>query len=151
DKSDTFLLAVAPGYPMFLSTVYRAKARSYFTVQLVQNLLNSISPVLLFLIAGHLVSWRVGIAAGLIAAVNHHLSYYSNLILSDALCALPVLVAVYILVRAGFRGHGRSWAYALAGFFIGIGSWIRPNFLLLGPLVAGLLVLLGGINRRTVT
>src|ERR1051325_9027365 len=59
DKSDTSLLAVAPGYPIFLNAVYRTKARSFFTVQFVQNLLNSISPVLIFLIAGHLVSWRV--------------------------------------------------------------------------------------------
>ncbi len=148
DPSDTAILSHAPFYSIFLSAIYTVKARSYFTVQLVQNLINSVSPILLFLIAGNLISWRVGIASGLLAGGSHHLAYYSNLILSDSLCALPILIAVYLLVRTGFRRRGSSWLYAFAGLMIGASAWIRPNSMLLGMFCALVLVVLAGGRER---
>lgn len=148
DQSDTALLAHAPAYSIFLSAVYSLKGRSYFTVQLIQNLINSVSPILMFLIAGNLISWRVGIASGLLAAGSHHLAYYSNLILSDSLCALPILIAVYLLVKAGFRRHGSVWLYALAGLMIGVSAWIRPNPMLMGIAFAVVLVVISGRRKR---
>lgn len=142
DPSDTALLAHAPGYSIFLSAIYSVKNRSYFTVQLFQNAINSVSPVLLFLIAGNLLSWRVGIAGGLLAAVSHHLSYYSTLILSDSLCPLPILIAVYLLVRAISRRNVSLWLYALAGVMIGLSAWIRPNPMLMGLFCGVVLVVI---------
>jgi hypothetical protein len=150
DPSDTSLLAHAPGYPIFLSAVYSVTGRSYFTVQLIQNAINSLSPVLLFLIAGNLISWRVGFASGILSGVSHHLSYYSNLVLSDSLCPLPILIAVYVLVRAGFRTRASLWIYALAGSMIGLSAWIRPNPMLMGIAFAILLVVLAGWRRRVI-
>ena len=150
DRSDTSLLAHAPGYPIFLSAVYAMNGRSYFTVQLIQNLINSLSPVLIFLIAGNLISWRVGIASGALSAISHHLAYYSNLVLSDSLCPLPILVAVYLLVRVGFRRRASLWVYALAGSMIGLSAWIRPNPMLMGLALIVLLVIVGGWRRRVV-
>jgi dolichyl-phosphate-mannose-protein mannosyltransferase len=147
DPSDTSLLSHAPAYSIFLSAVYSLKGRSYFTVQLVQNLINSVSPILMFLIAGNLISWRVGIASGLLAAGSHHLSYYSNLILSDSLCALPILAAVYLVVKAGFRRQGSLWLYVLAGLMIGASAWIRPNPMLLGLFCAAALVVISRSKR----
>ena len=150
DPSDTALLAHAPAYSIFLSAIYSVKGRSYFTVQLIQNVINSVSPVLMFLIAGSLISWRVGVASGVLAAVSHHLSYYSNLVLSDSLCALPILIALYLLVRAGFRRHGSLWLYALAGLMIGVSAWIRPNPMLLGLFCAAVLVVISGRRKRVI-
>ena len=149
DPSDTELLSHAPAYSIFLSSVYALSGRNYFAVQLIQNLINSISPVLIFLIAGNLLSWRVGVAAGLISALSHHLSYYSNLILSDSLCALPILIAVYILVRARLQGRA-LWLYALAGVMIGLSAWIRPNPMLLGLFSGVLLLVIFGLRTRVI-
>ena len=127
DPSDTALLAQAPGYSIFLSAIYALNGRSYFTVQLVQNAINSVSPVLLFLIAGNLVSWRVGVVSGLLAAVSHHLSYYSNLVLSDSLCALPVLISVSVLLPE-FAVNARA-PPASTVRFTGFGPTVAvPNF-----------------------
>ena len=154
DPSDTSLLAHAPGYSIFLSAVYSLKGRSYFTVQLVQNLINSVSPILIFLIAGNLISWRVGIASGLLTAGSHHLSYYSNLVLSDSLCPLPILIAAYFLVRAISRRRGSLWLYAAlyaaAGLMIGLSAWIRPNPMLMGIAFAVALVVISGWRRRVI-
>ncbi|HET9532931.1 MAG TPA: glycosyltransferase family 39 protein, partial [Blastocatellia bacterium] len=147
DPADTSLLVHAPGYPLYLSAIYSLFGRSYFTVQLVQNLINSISPVLIFFIAGLLITWPVGIVSGLLAAVSHHLGYYSNLILPDSLSALPILLAILTLIKT--RRASGWWVYAITGLLIGAAVWMRPNALLMGPLFA-LLLPLASVMRRQV-
>src|SRR5215210_9562922 len=99
--SKTVWLAQAPGYSIFLSAVYRIFGRDFYKVQLAQNAVNSLSPVLIFLIAGLVVSWPVGIISGLLAAISHHLGHISNFILPDSLSALPVLAGMLLLALAG--------------------------------------------------
>lgn len=126
DPADTSDMARPPGYPIYLTAIYRVVGRDYFRVQLVQNALNSISPVLIFLISGLLLSWRIGVASGLIAAVSHHLSYMSNWILPDSLTPLFLLAACYLILVAR-RSHSYSyWLYALAGAMLGLSAWLRP-------------------------
>jgi 4-amino-4-deoxy-L-arabinose transferase-like glycosyltransferase len=151
DRSETVVLSHAPGYSIFLSAVYVTLGRNYFTVQLIQNAINSLSAVLIFLIAGHLISWRVGAVAGVIAAFSHHLSYYSNLILSDALCPLPILIGIYILVRAPRNGRGPWSLYAAAGCMFGLSAWIRPNPMLLGVFCGVILIAISRMRRRVIT
>lgn len=144
DPSDTKWVTQAPGYSIFLSGVYAIFGRDFFKVQLGQNLVNSLSAVLIFLIAGSLISWRVGAVAGVLAALSHHLAHISNFILPDAMHALPVLSAVYLLVIAR-RVHHSYWLYAAAGLMIGLGSWLRAQTMLLGLF---LVVMLAMINTR---
>lgn len=139
--SETKWLSEAPGYGIYLSAIYRITGRDFFKVQVVQNLLNSLSPVLLFLIAGRLLSWRVGIVAGFIAALSHHLSHFSNFILPDSLCVLPLLAAFYVLLLARQSRHA-YWLYALAGVLCGIAAWLRPQPMLLGPFLAVMLTII---------
>lgn len=149
---NTGLLGFAPGYAIYLSAVYALWGRNFFIVQLVQNALNSLTPVLLFFLAGMLVSWRVGVVAGLLAAVSHHLSYFSNFILPDALSALPVLAAACLLAMAwkardekpqgGWREY--LW-YGLAGVLFGLSAWLRQNTMMLAPFMA---MALGLISMR---
>src|SRR5262249_130501 len=147
DATNTGLLVHAPGYGIFLGVIQKLFGGSYFTVQFLQNILNSFSAVLIFLIAALLISWRVGIVAGLLCAVSHHYSYYSNVILPDALCALPILLAIYLLVRTR-RGKVRPvWVYILAGVLIGLSIWLRPNALLMGLLLAIFLIVVS-VRRR---
>jgi hypothetical protein len=149
DSSDTTLLRHAPGYSIYLATIYSLFGKSYFTVQLIQNAINSLSAVLIFLIAGHLLTWPVGVAAGLLAALSHHLCYYSNFILPDSICALPLLIAVYLLVRAN-RGRSREWwTYAIAGMMIGLSTGLRPNTMMMGPFLALLLIALSRRRAQT--
>ena len=136
-------LSEAPGYAIYLSAIYATAGRDFFKVQLVQNALTATAPVLLLLIAGSLLGWRVGVVAGLLAALSHHLSHVSNFILPDALCALPVLAAFYILSKAR-RARHVYWLYALAGLLCGVAAWLRPQPMLLGPF---LVVMLGLIGR----
>jgi hypothetical protein len=140
----TVWIAQAPGYAIFLSLVYILTSRDFYNVQLVQNLLNSVSPVLIFFIAGLLLGWRVGIAAGLLSAISHHLSYISNYILPDALSALPLLGG-FLLLTLALRYY-RRWGvvyllFAFAGVMLGLAAWMRSQTMLLGVFAVLLLTL----------
>lgn len=140
DPSDTGLLAHAPGYSIYLGAIYALLGRSYFIVQFIQNAINSLSPVLIFLAIGRLIGWRAGILSGLLSAISHHLSYYSNLILPDSLAALPLLASIYLLVVAI---TGNRWLHLLAGAMIGLSCWLRPNAMLMGPFLAIIFIIIG--------
>src|SRR5262249_11212292 len=129
---ETIGLAQAPGYSIYLSAVYSTVGRDFFRVQLLQNAINSLSPILIFFIAGFIVSWRVGEAAGFLAALSHHLSHISNFILPDSLCALPLLGAVCLLAVSWRRRRHGYWMYTLAGVLLGVAAWLRPQAMLVG-------------------
>lgn len=140
DPSDTRWLTQAPGYSIFLSPVYQTLGRDFYKAQLVQNALNSFSPVLIFLIAGSLISWRVGVVSGALAALSHHLAHISNFVLPDAMHALPVLGAIYLLLVAR-RSRYSYWLYATAGLLIGLATWLRAQTMLLGLFLLVILTL----------
>lgn len=147
DPAHTGLLARPPGYPLYLAAVYRLIDRDLFAAQLVQNLCTSLCCVLLVAGAARLVSARVGLLAGVIAALSPHLAFASNLLLPDALSALPLLVALLLLTR-GHPEHRGGWAWILAGAVLGGGVWLRPNVVLLPPFLAIVLVVISRARRR---
>lgn len=152
DPADTGRLARPPGYSLFLSALYATLGRSFFAAQLVQNLVGSASAVLLFLLGGRLLGWRVGAVAGLLAALSPHLAYTSNMVLADALCPLPLLLAALLLARVEpKRGDASRLGLAtsgLAGVLIGAAAWLRPNVMLLAPFLAVLLALCLAPRRK---
>jgi Dolichyl-phosphate-mannose-protein mannosyltransferase len=148
DPSDTGLLARPPGYSVLLAASYRLVGRGLFAVQLVQNAINALVPVLVFALAETLVSRRAAILSGLMAALIPHLAYYSALLTPDVVCAVPVLVALVLLVPIA-RGRRLSAGRALAaGAALGLAVWLRPNLLLLGPAVALAMGLIAPRRRR---
>jgi hypothetical protein len=147
DPSQTFALSQAPGYSIYLSAIYAIARRDFFGVQPVQNLLNSLAPVLILLIAGSLLGWRIGIMAGVLCAISHHLSYISNFILPDSLCALPILATVYLLTIVRSTRRVSAPLMIAAGSLIALSSWLRPQSMLLGIFLAAALPLVS-VNKQ---
>jgi dolichyl-phosphate-mannose-protein mannosyltransferase len=148
DPARTGLLARPPGYPLYLALVYATLGRSFFAAQLVQNVLTSVGCVLLTLAAARLAGCGVGIVGGFIAALSPHLAYSSNFVLPDALSALPLLAALAVLARAHPGPRGAWWGSAMAGVLVGAGVWLRPNVLLLAPLLAALMIVIARERKR---
>lgn len=151
DKARTGIAARPPGYSMFLASVYLTLGRSFPIVALVQDVLTSLSVLLVCVLGYRLYGFFAGILGGLLVAISPHLAATSNLILADAIASLPILLGFFLAVPLVLRPTpGRSAAPRLIamGALIGAGTWLRPNVLLLGPFAAVFLFFLLGRNKR---
>ena len=129
--SEPDLLGHPPGYPFVLASVYRVFGESDAAAQIFQAVCDALAAALVFLIAAELLPFGVGLIAGLLAAFSPQFAWNSVMLLPDTLAVLPVLLAAYLLVRAG---EGGSTLKALgAGALVGLSCWLRANALLLAP------------------
>ena len=132
--SEPDLLGHPPGYPFILAAVYGVFGESDAAAQIFQAACDALAAALVFLIAAELLTFGVGVIAGALAAIAPQFCWNSVMLLPDTLAVLPLLAAVYLLVRAR---AGRGVLKALgAGVLVGVSCWLRANALLLAPFVA---------------
>jgi hypothetical protein len=143
---DANILMYPPGYPMVMAAVFRVFGESDSSLRGFQIICDAAAAVLLFFLVSEFLPWKVAIVAGLLAALSPQLAYYSLILIPDSLVTLPLLLALYFLVRA--LKHDSLRAVAAAGFFIGLSCWLRSNALLLAPLLALVLLLMLNRSRR---
>ena len=142
--SDANILAHPPGYPIILAAVQAAFGSA--SVHVVQILISSLAPVLMFLIGSALFGTRVGVTAGALGALSPQFAYYSGLILPDDLCVLPILASLWVLVLARERPQ---WQLAvICGIALGLSCWLRSNALLLPVFVCLGVLLTRGMSSR---
>ena len=140
--SNPDLLGHPPGYPILLSFVYRfteseSDPRSETSTQLLQMILDSLSAVIICLIAFELFPTAVGVIAGLMAAFAPQFSWNSILLLPDSLAALPILLAILLILRSRhWPNRSRLLPFFAAGALVGVSCWLRANALLLAPFMA---------------
>src|SRR4030095_12437242 len=152
------LLGHPPGYPILLSLVYKVATNSDTAIQFVQMFLDSLSAVIILLIAGELLPVAVGLIAGLMAAFAPQFSWNSILLLPDSLAALPILLAVLLIthtvglaflpVHSEKKDRQECLSYLAAGALIGVSCWLRANALLLAPFLALLFLLIFKRGKR---
>jgi len=144
--ADPDLMGHPPGYKVLWAASYGLFGETDVPVQLFQILCDSAAAVLVFLIAGALFPAGAAAAAGLLVALAPQFTWNSVLLLPDTLAVLPVLAALYLLVRA----HERQgvWRVLGAGALIGVSCWLRANALLMAPFLCLLMPVLFGRGRR---
>jgi len=137
------LLGHPPGYPILLSILYRVGGEHDTVTQFLQIILDSLSVVIILLIAFEFFPAAIGVIAGLMAACAPQFSWNSLTLLPDSLATLPILVAVLIITKARSRpdapGRSQLLSILIAGALIGVSIWLRANALLLAPFLALLL------------
>ena len=132
--SEPDLLGHPPGYPFVLAAVYGVFGESDAAAQIFQAACDALAAAFVFLIAAELLTYGVGLTAGALAALAPQFCWNSLMLLPDTLAVLPLLAAVWLLVRAG---EGRPVPKALAaGVLVGLSCWLRANALLLAPFMA---------------
>jgi len=138
DTTDAHMLMHPPGYSMVLLALYGSDVRrdSYQALQLVQILFDAAAVVLVFAITTQFLPMTTGVIAGLLTALSPHLSHYSLWLSPDSLVAVPVLLAIFVMIRATQRP--RLVSLIAAGALIGLSCWLRANTMLL-PVFLGLL------------
>lgn len=126
--SDANVLLHPPGYQILIAAV-QAVVGDGEAFRVFQILINSLAPVVIFLIALELFGMRTSVIAGSLAGLAPQFAYHSGLMLPDGLSVLPVLLAQYLLVRA--RERPSILLVVFCGVAIGLSCWLRSNALLL--------------------
>ena len=152
DPTRTGILARPPGYAALLALLYRVGGRSFFEVQLLQNLANSAGTLLVIALGTSLAGDLAGLLAGLLFALSPHLAFCANLVLPDSLCPLVLLLGIVLVVpRDLARGATTpAWQLLLGGGVLGAAAWLRPNMVGVAPLLAAALYLARIPRSRTV-
>jgi hypothetical protein len=135
-----------PGYPILIAVVFSIYGESDSALQIIQILADAAAAVVLFLIALALFKRTIATIAGLLVALAPQFTYNSVLLLPDSLAVLPLLLAVYFLIRA--RKRPRLIMFIAAGALVGLSCWLRANVLLLVPFMTLLIPILFERGRR---
>lgn len=132
-EPDTGMLIHTPGYPILIALVHAVTGNSNIALRLAHIACGAAGAVLVLLITVELLPAGAALLAGLFAAISPQLSYYSLVLLPDSIVGLPILVGIYLLVRA--RRRANQWLIIAAGVCFGLSCWLRANVLLLAPFV----------------
>jgi Dolichyl-phosphate-mannose-protein mannosyltransferase len=116
-----------PGYSILLAITDSIYSNPH--IQFLQITIDALSAVVIFLIVAELFSLGTATLAGLLAAFAPQFAWNSVLLLPDTLAVFPILLAVYLLVRATKRP--RLLTFIIIGALIGISCWLRANAMLM--------------------
>jgi hypothetical protein len=148
NPKDTRILIHPPGYSILIRAFYEGNqcSHTYDSLRIGQVIADSIAAVLVFLFVTELLPLGVAIISGLFVALSPHLAYYSLWLTPDTLCVLPIILALYMFVRAVKRP--RVLEVISAGAMIGLSCWLRSNAILLAPFLAVIALLLFEQGKR---
>src|SRR5262249_45068799 len=126
DPARTDRIVYPPGYSLWIAFIYRVTAeRSAASVQRFQWLIDSLSVLLVVGIGTTAYRWKVGVIAGVLAALSPLLALGGSTPNADAPTSWFVLGAVWCLLLAAKRQRP-SYAVA-AGGLLGVACWLRVN------------------------
>lgn len=130
DPSRTDTAIYPPAYSLWITKVYKFSGnRSAGSVLKVQWLLDSLSVLLLVAIGIRAYGHRVGIIAGVLAALSPLLALSGATPLPDAPTSWLVLAAFWFLLTAVNRQQ--VFMGLAAGILVGLSCWLRSNAILL--------------------
>ena len=101
---------------------------------------------MIFLIVAELLPLSAAVVAGMLAAFSPQFAWNSVLLLPDSLAVLPILLAIYCLVRAVRKP--RLLTFVITGALIGLSCWLRANAMFLTFFIALAVPLLIKSERR---
>src|SRR5438067_9674743 len=139
-----------PGYSILLAITDSIYSNP--RIQFFQITIDALAAVVIFLIVAELFSIGAATVAGMLVAFAPQFAWNSVLLLPDTLAVFPILLAVYLLVRA--TKHPRLVTFIIIGALIGISCWLRANAMLMTLFFAvavPLLIRKNGASRMLAT
>ena len=134
DPGDARMIIHPPGYSMVMAASFKLFGETEPPLRVVQIISDAAAAVLVFFIAAELLPLTIAIIAASLMALSPHAAYYSLRLSPDSLAVLPILLAVYLVIKA--RPKPGLYTIAAAGVMLGLSCWLRANALLLAPVLA---------------
>jgi hypothetical protein len=148
EAGDATMVVHPPGYPLLMQGIFKIFDGSDSSIALVQVIADSLAVVMVLLISGELLPLTVAVISAVLVALSPHLTYYSLHLSPESLSVLPILLAVYFLIRAIKRP--RHVSFIAVGACIGLSCWLRANGMLLAPFISIGMILLFTRGKRII-
>lgn len=133
----------APLYPYFLALIFRLFGPDFLAVRLIQACLGSVTAMLIYGLGSRLGGRRVGLVAGVIAAIYGPLIYFDGELLIETLYLPLVSGSLLLALHAIDAGAPlvtplrRFTIWAISGLLMGLAAIARPNILIFAPVLIG--------------
>jgi len=115
----------APLWPATIAVIYRIVGEQNYSVRLFLSVVGSFTCLLLYFLARDVFDRRIGIVAGVIAAVYPQLFVYDGWMDAESLFIFLLIAFSYGLLRIQRTAKPLWWLWS--GFFLGLLSLERPN------------------------
>jgi len=148
ESGDATLVVHPPGYTLLMQGIFKVFEGSVSSIALVQVIGDSLAAVIVLLIAAELLPLSVAVISAVLVALSPHLTYYSLHLSPESLSVLPILFAVYFLIRAIKRPSHVS--FIAVGACIGLSCWLRASGMLLAPFISIVTILLITRGKRII-
>lgn len=146
DRSDARPVLHPPGYSILVLAITSIFDDPRSPLRIMHIMSDGVAAVLVFLIVVQLLPFSVAIISGLLVAVSPHLAYHSLWLSPDSLAVLPILLAVYLILKTSKRPQ--LIIIIAAGAMVGLSCWLRSNTLLLAPFLSILIFILLERGKR---
>ncbi|MCP4582932.1 MAG: tetratricopeptide repeat protein [candidate division Zixibacteria bacterium] len=121
----------APLYPYFLALITNIADGSMATARVIQVVLGSLLPVLVFAVGLRFFSRRIALIGAGLAVFYPTFIYYDASLLITFLITILTALLVYQLYRTQEKPELDN--FIIAGLILGVAGLARPNILLMGP------------------
>lgn len=118
-----------PGYPFFLSIIYRLFGHSYLAVRAAQSIVGSLNCVLIWLIAKALGSKKAGIIAAIAAIVYFPFIKSTELLLTELFFTFLLLLLTFLFVKVKPPKILTFKNTVIAGFLLGAAVLTRATMI----------------------
>jgi 4-amino-4-deoxy-L-arabinose transferase-like glycosyltransferase len=124
---------MSPLYPYFLSIVYTIFGHHLSAPRLIHFLMGSLSCILLYLLGKRIFNKQVGLISALTVALYGPFIFTEGNLVAEPLVLFLNLLLLLSLIKSADQARITLWF--MSGILLGLSAIIRPNVLLLLPLI----------------
>jgi hypothetical protein len=133
-----------PGYSFFLGLIYKIFGRSFYMATIIQSIIGSIVPVLVYLLANVIIDRRVALVGALWASLDQGLIMMSCVLGQESLYIPLLMFAIYIITTYVASSDSRmdiirSFA---AGIALGFAAVVRSVIVYFIPVIVSFIFFL---------
>jgi len=140
DQSTKPLIQRMPGYPALLTITWKLTGdRTYLPIQIVQVLISSLLPLMLYSAGRRLFGEAAGLTAGILAALNLAEARLAVVPLYDAWIVFLAGFLIWFLIRSGEQGYPLM-DFVWIGLAVAAVTYLKPTVLVLPLFVAAALI-----------
>lgn len=144
-KSTTYW---APGYPFFLSAIYKIFGINYIALRVVQAILSALVILFVYYIAHEIFNSKIAILSAIISCVYPGFIGYPGLVVSQNLVAFLITLSIFLIIKC--HPNTNLTPSIFLGLITGYSSLVRSELFLFWPILFSIIVFINRANKKII-